>query len=535
MDYAARDYGKKIMTTQSSERLWLLLILGLFALIFSLHFVSPPPVMALAPGDVNSCTSVRNLSNSPGYTSVDPLLLASPDGSVHLFWAERIYGEPDAVPNVPDALVYASWNGASWSQPIDIFLSPRERFNKRINGIRGILDHDGNIHLIWIGPDNLFFYSSAHSTEASMASAWRKPLVLANDQSGTQYSVDITHSGSQTLHIVYGQENLEGPASRSVRYIRSDDGGLTWSLPRDIYLFPQLDRGPSNVRIVADEAYGGQRLYATWTEWDGTGNGQAIYFARSLDGGDTWEDPVVLDRRVGGEYERDWVTLAVLGEDELIVFWEGGWRAYRQAQYSYDGGESWTEPIDTLDWLIADNGFAEFLRDSTGRLHLFVFQRVREGNDDKGNIEGLWHTTLDGKQDWREPQLVGNPSNGNFVSVAISGGNELFASWFDYTNFDIYVRRCQIEGAPAISPQPWIRETSEAVAVAGDETPTATPPAPVESGTGAQPVNPTTNFDPVVTQNNQDPLFMLVIGIVPALLLVVLVLAWYLVRQQLTR
>lgn len=239
----------------------------------------------------------------------------------------------------------------------------------------------------------------------------------------------------------------------------------------------------------------------------------------------------MLDRRQGEEYERDWVTLAVLGEDELVVFWEGGWRAYRQAQYSYDGGQTWTDPIDTLDWLIADNGFAEFVRDSTDRLHLFVFQRVREGNDDKGQLAGLWQTTLEGEQQWREPQLVGNPSNGNFVSVAISGGNELFAAWFDYTDFEIFVMRCQIEGATSIGFKPWARQTTEAVSVVESEAPTPVSQAPIESDerTGSSPAN----FDPAVRQSGQDPLLVLAIGIAPVFLLIVLILVRYLYRRQL--
>lgn len=504
------------------------LALAFFALVGFLIFLdTPSAVQAFAPGDVQACTNVRNLSNSPGYTSVDPLLLASRDGIVHLFWAERIYGEPDAIPNVPDALVYSSWDGSSWSSPIDIFLSPRERFNKRINGIRGVIDEDGYIHLVWIGPDNLFFYSSTHATEASVAGSWRNPVTLATDQSGTQYSVDIASSGSNTLHVIYGQENASGRSNRSLRYIRSVDGGRTWSLPKDIFVFPQLDRGPSNTRIIVGE---NDRLYATWTEWDSTGNGQAIYFARSLDGGDSWEQPTVLDKRLGNEYERDWVTLAVLGEDELVAFWEGGWRAYRQAQYSTDGGETWSEPVDTLDWLIADNGFAEFVRDSTGRLHLFVFQRVREGNDDKGNLEGLWHTTLDAERTWREPQLVGNPSKGNFVSVAIKGGNELFAAWFDYTDFEIFVMQCQIEGADPVEPQPWTNLAP--VGESEEATNTLEPTPPSATDTEEMAIDAPSPPNSSISRPADNPAYALVLGMAPVLLLIVVVVGFYMHRQR---
>ena len=101
------------------------------------------------------------MSNSEGYTSVDPLLLADPAGPVHLFWAERTTGLADAVPNVPDTLMYALWDGSSWSKPVDIFISPSDLFNKHIGAIRGVIDDQSVIHLVWIGPDSHFYYSSA--------------------------------------------------------------------------------------------------------------------------------------------------------------------------------------------------------------------------------------------------------------------------------------------------------------------------------------------------------------------------------------
>lgn len=401
-----------------------------------------------ADGDVIACTPDYNISQSPGFTSADPFLLADPTGVVHLFWAQLLPGSAGAS-NVPDSLMYSVWNGASWSAPVDIFLSPREFFNRRIMGIRAALDDERVLHLLWQGPDNTLYYSSVPADAASSARAWQEPVLLAMDEAGTQFSAFLAYEPPSTLHVLYGQGTTIAP-NRSIAYIRSTDSGLSWSEPAEIYKMLAADRGPSNVRLLVDAP---NKVYATWTEWDLTGNGQAIYFARSLDSGITWGEPVVLDERRGEEYERDWTTLAVLGEDALVAFWEGGFRAYRQAQYSYDGGETWSAPIDTLDWLIADNGFAEFARDSAGRLHLFVLQRVREGNDDKGRREGLWHTVWEGGQQWREPELAGNQTPANLVSVAISGGNQLFAATTGTFDYEIHIRQCTIEGAPAVEPQ----------------------------------------------------------------------------------
>jgi hypothetical protein len=354
--------------------------------------------------------------------------------------------------------MYARWDGEQWSKPLDIFISPPHDFNKKIAGIRGIIDDQGVIHLVWMGPDDKFFYSFAHADQAGTTLGWQPPLLLDNEHTGTQYSVDIAYTAPETVHIIYGRS--ESRVNRTLAYIRSVDGGITWSEPVDIQVFIDFERGASNIRLHVDSP---DKLYATWTEWDMSGNGQAVYFARSLDNGLHWDQPVLLDDRVDDEYERDWTNLAVLGEGHLIAFWEGGFRAYPQAQYSTDGGETWSEPIDTLYWLIADNGFAEFVRDSQGRQHLFIARRIREGYDDRcgmfpecfGTGNAVWHTIWETGPNWREPKPVEHTfSNVNFISTAIHGGNQLTFAWFDYTDLDVFVMHCTIEDTPALALQP---------------------------------------------------------------------------------
>ncbi len=498
-------------------------LLSSLAIVFVLTSVVFPSLVSAAEGDVVGCTLAMNVSRTEGFASADPFLLADPAGLVHLFWAERVSGAANAVPNVPDAVMYAVWNGETWSAPIDIFLSPSEIFNRRINGMRAVIDEDRIIHLLWQGPDNTLFYSNAPADRAGLAYAWQPPLLLASDETGAQFSAFLAYEPPSTLHVLYGQ-GTSNNENRSVIYVRSTDAGQNWSEPAALSRMAATERGASNVRLLFNPP---SDLYATWTEWDLSGNGQGVYFARSGDSGLSWNAPVLLDAREGGEYERDWTTLAVLGEDTLVAFWEGGWRAYRQAQYSYDGGATWTEPIDTLDWLIADNGFAEFARDSADRLHLFVFQRVREGNPDKGDISGLWHTTWDGGTTWREPMLVGEQTPGNLVSVAISGGNQLFAASTSTADYQIWVRQCTIEGAPAVSPQavmPVEIAAAEPTAIAGDS---AVEPAAV--GTAAAPT-PAFNMAPVSSATAPaDPLLL---GVVGPLLLVAVTTLFYLYRRR---
>jgi hypothetical protein len=250
----------------------------------------------------------------------------------------------------------------------------------------------------------------------------------------------------------------------------------------------------------------------------------------------------MLAERQGLEYERDWTTLAALSDDELVIFWEGGFRAYRQAQYSQDGGATWSEPIDTLDWLIADNGFAEFVRDGANRLHLFVFQRIREGNDDRNSYgssgndsNGLWHSVWEGGTQWRQPERIGEPNPGNFVSATIRGGNELFAAWFSYTYLELSVFQCELYDTPAVPLQSWAEippllvnnlSGTPTIAIAATATAFSTPTV--------LPINSSNSF-PLSPEMTSSPGNAILAGILPVFAIILLIAVFNLQKRRHTR
>jgi hypothetical protein len=135
--------------------------------------------------------------------------------------------------------------------------------------------------------------------------------------------------------------------------------------------------------------------------------------------------------------------------------WEGGYRAYRYAQYSYDGGETWSYAVDTFPWLIGENGFAEFARDSSGVLHLFICQRVREGEIEREDAGGLYHSVWEGSQRWRDPVLSGGINPMVNPKVAIYNGNRVIVSWYSNLHFEIMVMAGEIGNTSPIEPVAW--------------------------------------------------------------------------------
>jgi len=396
-----------------------------------------------------------NLSNSPEATSTDPIVVADPAGIVHLFWAEKMGTAPG---NSTDTLIYAQWDGKNWSKPVDIFFSPYSDGNPIVNFPHAVMDERGNIHLIWLSEPNApsysLNYSSVPSNQADRVSAWKPRVELADDLTGTLYAIDIAYSPPQTLHVIYAR-GAPGDAQdkeRSVTYIQSTDGGETWSEPMDIHIIYDLERGASNTRLLVEPP---NRVYASWTEWDATGNGQAIFFTRSFDGGSSWDSPIKLTERIDDEYERDWNSLVLLGENKLMAMWEGGYRAYRYAMYSEDGGETWSYAVDTFPWLIGENGFAEFARDSSDILHLFICQRIREGEFEREDAGGLYHSVWEGGQRWRDPVLSGGVNPMVNPKVAIYGGNRVMVTWYSSAYLEIMVMSGEIGNTPPIAPVAW--------------------------------------------------------------------------------
>jgi hypothetical protein len=501
-----------------------LIHLSLLVLIIVLKTIFSP-INASAQTSEITWSRVINISNSPGFTSTDPFLLTDPAGKAHLFWAEKVSNEPG---NQPDTIMYAVWNGATWSSPVDVRFSPPAAGNMLTIYPHAVMDDIGQIHLFWIEqpnfPNYTLYHSYAYASEAYSARSWSTPNVVTEDLTGTEYSIDVASRSNGEIHILHGRvrQGEAPPEDRAVAYLRSSDRGVSWTESQDIWSIPDPESGANTTRLLLASS---GKVYATWTEWDATGNGQAVYFARSLDNGDTWDLPVRLSERVGDEYERDWPRLALLGEDQLVVMWEGGFRAYRHAMYSYDGGVTWSEPIDTFPWLIGENGFVEFAYDSTGKLHLFIAQRVREGYIERGTREGLWHSVWLGGTRWREPVLTGGNESMINPKVVIIRGNQVVATWYTSPTYEIKVITGRIENAPELPSQPLPSATAE---------PISAEPQMESTPVMQSIITPTPSPTPIVLDEEMknysspvNPGREIIMGIIPSLLVIGLLVFIY--------
>jgi len=490
-----------------------------------------PAFFARAQSDEILWGNQVNISNSPDETSVDPFLLADPAGVVHLFWAEKV---GFSTSNQPDTLLYSQLKGDVWSKPVDLFFAPPSEGTPQINYPHAVIDQTGRIHLIWLSepnfPNYALNYSSARADQADKVQAWTPKKILADDLTGALYSIHIAYAPPNTLHVIFGRgAQGENPQNdRTVAYMRSTDLGKSWSEPKDIFTVPVLSWGASTTRLLFEAP---SNVYAAWSVWDETGIGRRIYFARSLDSGLTWEEPIMLTEKIEGEFERNWSSLALLGPHHIMALWEGGYRAYRHAQYSTDGGQTWSEPVDTFPYLIGDNGFVEYVRDSNDTLHAFLAQRVREGSTASSAIttEALWHSVWEGGDRWRDPTLAtlrGDILHMTNPKAVIVNGNRVVVTWYQSQIFDVYAMSGVIRNAPEIPSIAWAPPQL-------DQTQAPSPPPTTEPPI-LQTLKPLQETPQILDKSNPtlNPGSNLLLSLIPAVLVVLFIAAVFLIRSR---
>jgi hypothetical protein len=395
---------------------------------------SPQPAM-LAPERAAPSWSTPVRISERGKPTGLPFIVASDDGVVHAVWTQNYQVEPSrgSLGHEAGAIYYSARRNSMWSEPVDIFVAP-DNGQTVMGDLR--IDASGRLHILWLSRPGMV-YGTAPAAEASSARAWRTSTIGEDAQVG-----DIAVGADGAVHLVYILQ------AKGIYHVRSDDGGRSWSAPHTVWAAPDETSSSGSVNVEVDA---GGAVHAVWVvnsayaRWGGV----SVNYARSLDGGRTWQELLVLPE---GDNEPN------LGFDSgggLHLFWNNpvGTKAGRGHAWSTDGGSTW-DRIERL--LPGHSGLTLWPRmgtDSAGNLHL-----VTAADSPEVPSPRVFHSTWrDGR--WADFDLVSGPWS--FVeapALAVSAGNQLHVVWYhtrtdDPDEYGIWYAT-GLADAPAVAPRP---------------------------------------------------------------------------------
>jgi hypothetical protein len=349
-----------------------------------------------------------------------PVMVVDQNRVVHAF-ASQLFSEQQGEWEV--AITYNQWTlEQGWTKPVDILLSPL-RNDARVMAAH--LDGDGVMHVFFFGGNELeanIYYTHAWAVDAGNAQAWASPT-LVGEQALVPRSAAFNVDAQGNFVLLYGS-NSDG---NGLYATYSADEGVTWSEPAPIFLTYNENR-PFALQIHAGKS--GQ-LHAIWNVMSRGGQGRGIYYSRAEDGQAKWSEPVKLAEAESGlgtmtptMIEHDGVVFAIYNMPPKIVM-----------RRSMDGGDTWTEPVILFSRHVGVNGAPSLVVDGNDDLHMFFGQRVPGSPD----IHGMWHTMLRGNT-WPEPEaVVSGPSIVDEVGdtsfdpvdarAIVSQGNVLLVTW----------------------------------------------------------------------------------------------------------
>ncbi|MEJ5308893.1 MAG: sialidase family protein [Anaerolineae bacterium] len=424
------------------------------------------------------------------------ILLCDQYQNVHLLWSD--------LSDKGAAIFYRHDVEGGWDLPIDVLATGTP---VAVYLDAAISNVDDVLHLVWqdayIGGNLL--YSNVALRNAGNARSWSAPQVLAQNTGAGSLAVDA----GGTIHLVYGTTGAGGMRPM-VNYIKSEDGGETWSEP--IVIFSVIATAPSDIwgEIAADDT---NRLYVgvTWRSQE-YGVQSEVGYVLSADAGRTWS-----------EYRRVEVpSVPFPGVSKLVPYAFGNevhltWHSpKRMHQWSSDGGITWSSPVEIMPLGAAFGGANHLAQDSAGNVHVVT-----------AVADGVFSATWNGTQ-WGLPERIDDryidPHGQNMV---VCQGNQLHVVYYDRTGDNTVWYAHRELAAPHIDRRPF---------------PTPTPPAPVASTLAeSQPtpqVTPTAVRQwsqataPVVNPGASDLFFPLLASVSSVLALIALV---FVLRRRLER
>ncbi|MEK6285190.1 MAG: sialidase family protein [Acidobacteriota bacterium] len=221
--------------------------------------------------------------------------------------------------------------GAAWDNlpaTRNLSNSPGEAFGPSL-----AINKTGKVKIYVAYHDNSTGTTQAYLIRTKKKTKFRKPANIT-PHSGGAFAPRVALDSNEAVNIVWGDTRDNGGR---VIFVRSTDLGATFSGPLDVSRSSGVAFDPE---IAVDP--GG----AINVVWQDTAPGTSVVmFARSIDGGQTFSEPLQVSTGTGAATE---AAIAADGEGRLSVVWVDESAGNAEAYYSRstDSGGTFAEPIN---------------------------------------------------------------------------------------------------------------------------------------------------------------------------------------------
>jgi phage terminase large subunit-like protein len=318
------------------------------------------------------------------------------------------------------------------------------------------IDSSNHIHVLFYddtpGNNEIYYLRSLDG-----GATWSLPTRLTWTSAYSERPAMAIDS-SNLIHVVW----VEGtPGNAEIYYLKSPDGGSTWSKPQRL----TWTSGASDSPAIAIDSKNG--IHVSWNDY--TPGATEIYYKKSTNGGATWSALQNLSLTSGHSY----ASAIVPGAGNAVhVVWHDFTPGAPEIYYrrSTDRGTTWG-PVKRLTWTSGWSMGPAIGKDSNNNLH------VVWSDDTPGKAEIYYRRSTNGGATWGANQrLTWNSGLSDNPAIAIDSGNAVHLVWYDETpgNAEVYYRKSPDGGATwgAVQRLTWNSGSSLVPAVAVDSSKT---------------------------------------------------------------
>jgi hypothetical protein len=278
------------------------------------------PSSTLAQSFTDPWSEPVNLSHSGAATN--PVMVQDSNGVVHVFWWDEFDGN-----------MYSRLDEEGWSPPL-LVSAPFGEYTPTL-----VADSQGYLHAFWTDEDQVLYYANV-SADGISASAWNLWGFLA----GSAMDFDVQIDAQDYLHVAYLRSVDTPEAPAGLYYRRSTSRGDEWLNSVLIYQSLYLRKlTPDDAHVDTEITYSGDEQHV-YLAWDNPLRGQT-FLAKSLDGGDKWDEPLEIDEpeQSSGEAGPSHLSVYAQGNNVLLIWRTGNpeMGCTEFYQWSLDGGDLW--------------------------------------------------------------------------------------------------------------------------------------------------------------------------------------------------